>query len=86
MQQLTDFAFTTFQRLLCDDDYSIFETKEETHLSTPEIIKNYRFELVKVIESTGKTKNIKTQVHFKHTKFKCTKGKLKAKMVECSTF
>ncbi len=65
---------------------AIFETKEETHLSTPEIIKNYRFELVKVIESTGKTKNIKTQVHFKHTKFKCTKGKLKAKMVECSTF
>lgn len=29
MRQLNDFSFNTFQKLLCDDDYSIFIDKEE---------------------------------------------------------
>jgi hypothetical protein len=66
---------------------AVFETTPAPSINPPEIIKNYRFELVKIIESTGKTRNIKTHVKFKHTKFKCnTKGKVKGKMVECATF
>ncbi len=52
------------------------------------IIKNYRFELVKVIESTGKTHKISTKTHFNNKKFKCHKKKNhKGSIVDaCTTF
>lgn len=54
--------------------------------STGEIIKNYRFELVKVIMSTGNTKKIKTNLKFKHKKFKCGKKTSNMDAVKCFTF
>ena len=42
-----------------------------------ELIKNYRFELVKVIETTGNNRNITTKVHFKKKKFKCKRNNSK---------
>lgn len=52
-----------------------------------ELINKYRFELVKVIESTGKNRKINTHVHFKNKKFKCTKPKDKlTRFDKCETF
>lgn len=66
-----------------------FEPKKETPAETPpELIKKYRFELVKVITATGNARHIKTQGSFKHTKFKCShkKGKKGDKTSACYTF
>ena len=61
-----------------------FEPKDlQPPLTTVKIINHYRFELVKVIESTGKSHNIKTKTHFKHKKFKCHK---KGVLDACTTF
>lgn len=59
-----------------------------TETKPDQIIKKYRFELVKVIESIGKTHNIKIKTNFKHKKFKCSKKKsFGSKIVDaCSTF
>ncbi len=66
---------------------AVFESpKTDIVTPPPQLIKKYRFELVKIIESSGKTRNIKTKVHFKHKKFKCKKGEVKAKIIECATF
>lgn len=68
---------------------AVFESKDSTETPKPDqIIKNYRFELVKVIESVGKTRNIKTKVHFKHKKFKCKKSNKTGKKIldACTTF
>ena len=54
---------------------AIFEREENPPVKPPDLIKNYRFELVKVIETTGKSRGIKSKVKFKHKKFKCNKGK-----------
>lgn len=64
-------------------------TDSDSTVTKPDqIIKNYRFELVKIIESTGKTHKIKASANFKHKKFKCSKKKgLGGKIVDaCSTF
>ena len=51
------------------------------------VIKNYRFELVKVIESTGKTHKIKSKTTFHHKKYKCSKKKIGGRIVDaCTTF
>jgi len=52
------------------------------------IIKHYRFELVKVIAATGKAHSISTGTNFKHKKFKCSKKKgIGGKIVDaCTTF
>ena len=64
-----------------------FETPLSEDDKPDEIIKNYRFELVKIIESTGKTQNIKTKTNFKHKKFTCKKVKYKDLVdTVCSTF
>lgn len=54
----------------------------------PTVIKNYRFELVKVIESTGKTRKITTKAHFGNKKFKCSKKKHRSGRIvdACTTF
>lgn len=48
------------------------------------VVKNYRFELVKVISSTGKTRKIKTSTHFKQKKYKCKRPKGKHAPIKCS--
>jgi len=68
-----------------------FDSTDTTTTPTPDqVIKNYRFELVKVIESTGKTHKISTTTHFKHKKFKCFKKKHHGGHIvivdACSTF
>jgi len=67
-----------------------FENPDSTKgdVDVPKIIQSYRFELVKVIESTGKTHKITTKTHFKNKKFKCSKKKgLGGKIVDaCETF
>lgn len=64
-----------------------FETQSEEPQTVDKVIQNYRFELVKVIESTGKTAKIKTGAHFKHKKFKCHKKKHGKTIVDaCTTF
>lgn len=52
------------------------------------IIQNYRFELVKVIDNAGKTRKITTKTHFKHKEFKCKKQKKHGKINvdACTTF
>lgn len=52
----------------------------------PTVIKNYRFELVKVIESTGKTHKISTSTHFNNKKFKCKKSVKEIVKQTCETF
>lgn len=64
-----------------------FESKSEEPKSVDKVIQNYRFELVKVIESTGKTHKIKSKTTFHHKKFKCSKKKLGGRIVDaCTTF
>lgn len=47
-----------------------FEQQDTTQKPKPEeIIKSYRYELVKVIEMKGKSHHIHTKVHFAHKKF-----------------
>jgi outer membrane protein OmpA-like peptidoglycan-associated protein len=52
----------------------------------PSFIKHYRFELVKVIENSGKTLKRKTGkvVDFPHKKYKCKKPKGKHAPIKCS--
>lgn len=66
----------------------LFESKVVDKQEPPaNIIKNYRFELVKVIESIGKTQDISSKTHFKNKKIKCNRSKGKTpKSVSCSTF
>jgi flagellar motor protein MotB len=64
-----------------------FESKADTTTTPDKVIANYRFELVKVIESTGKTAKIKTKTKFKHKKFKCHKAKKgKIDVSKCTTW
>jgi outer membrane protein OmpA-like peptidoglycan-associated protein len=64
-----------------------FETQSDEPQTVDKVIQNYRFELVKVIESTGKTAKIKTKTNFKHKNFKCHKKKRGGRVVDaCSTF
>ena len=64
-----------------------FETQAAEPESVDKVIQKYRFELVKVIESSGKTHKIKTKTHFKHKKFKCKKAKGgKIRVADCATF
>lgn len=64
-----------------------FEAPEDKPAEdAPTLIKNYRFELVKVIESTGKTTKINTKVHFKQKKFKCKTKHGKNNVAKCATF
>lgn len=65
-----------------------FEAKDTAQTTPPaDLIKHYRFELVKVIMSNGKTKHIKTNVSFKHKKFKCKKKSIGGRIVDaCETF
>ena len=51
-----------------------------------EVIKKYRFDLVKVIEETGSSRNISTKPHFDHKKWKCPKIKGHTKGIQCATF
>lgn len=66
----------------------VFESSDTTTTQEklPEFIKNYRFELVKVIESSGKTRKITTKSTFKNKKWKCQKSKGSNKGVKCATF
>jgi outer membrane protein OmpA-like peptidoglycan-associated protein len=62
-----------------------FETKPEkdpTDITT--VVHKYRFELVKVTESTGKARKIKTSTHFKQKKFKCKRPKGDHSPIKCS--
>jgi hypothetical protein len=52
----------------------------------PEIIKKYRGELIKVINTAGKTRSIDSRVIFNHKKWKCPKAKGSDKGVKCTTF
>lgn len=63
-------------------------TDSDSTVTKPDqIIKHYRFELVKVIESTGNARKIKTKTNFKHKKFKCKKtGHGKTIVDACTTF
>lgn len=65
-----------------------FESKPEANVTPDKYISSYRFELVKVIESTGKTHKITTKTHFKQKKFKCSKKKHRGgKSIDsCATF
>lgn len=64
-----------------------FESKSTETTTVDQVIKNYRFELVKVIESTGKTHKIHSKTTFHHKKFKCSKKKLGGRIVDaCTTF
>ena len=64
-----------------------FESKADSSTTPDKVIANYRFELVKVIESTGKTAKIKNKTTFKHKKFKCHKAKKgKIDVSKCSTW
>jgi flagellar motor protein MotB len=56
--------------------------KDPTDITT--IVNKYRFELVKVTESTGKTRKIKTSTHFKQKKFKCKRPKGDHSPIKCS--
>jgi len=64
-----------------------FEQQDTTQKPKPEeIIKNYRYELVKVIETKGKASKIHTKVHFAHKKFTCKPHKSGKFVVDkCST-
>lgn len=56
-------------------------------VSTLDVIKKYRFELVKVVELTGKAHKINTKINFKHRSFKCKKIRLgKINVSKCATF
>ena len=53
-------------------------------ITPPEYIKKYRFELVKVVETSGKTRYIASSVHFKQKKFKCKRPKGDHSPIKCS--
>jgi flagellar motor protein MotB len=53
-------------------------------IDVPKIVQSYRFELVKITESTGKTHKIKTSTHFKQKKFKCKRPKGDHSPIKCS--
>lgn len=62
-----------------------FETQpEKDPKDITTVVHKYRFELVKVIESTGKTRKIKTTTHFKQKKFKCKRPKGDHSPIKCS--
>lgn len=63
-----------------------YENKDTTQTPPVDVIKHYRFELVKVVMETGKKHKIKTNVSFKHSKFKCKKNKTANGGVDCFTF
>lgn len=64
-----------------------FESKPESEKDSIEsAIKNYRFELVKVIMESGKKHKIKVTPRFHHKKFKCRKSKGQKGAVQCATF
>lgn len=67
---------------------AVFESTDTTQTQPPaDVIKKYRFELVKVIMTNGNTKKIKTNVSFKHKKFKCKKKSAGGRIVDaCETF
>lgn len=54
------------------------------NVDIPKLVQNYRFELVKVTEYTGKTRKIKTTTHFKKKTFKCKRPKGKHSPIKCS--
>ena len=50
-------------------------------------VKKYRYDLVKVIINTGKSKKIRSRTHFKKKKFKCKKINIKGQVKQaCETF
>jgi len=66
---------------------AVFESKDTNNTKPEEVIKNYRFEVVKVIESTAKTHKVSNHTHFVNKKFKCKKGKKLHHVVNaCTTF
>jgi flagellar motor protein MotB len=66
---------------------AIFEAQATDVESVDNIIKNYRFELVKVIELSGKIHKIRTIPFFASGRFKCTKKKLgDISPIQCETF
>ena len=54
------------------------------NVDVPKLVQHYRFELVKVTESTGTVRKIKTSTHFKQKKFKCKKPKGDHSPIKCS--
>lgn len=59
-----------------------------TQDTPPSFIKHYRFEVVKVIESSSKSHKITSKVHFWNKKFKCSKKKHRGGRIvdACTTF
>lgn len=65
---------------------AVFDNKNIGETNTPKFITHYRFELVKVIESTGKARKISTKTHFEHKKWKCSNTNGHRTSVKCTTF
>jgi flagellar motor protein MotB len=67
-----------------------FDTQDTTNTKTTpdQVIKHYRFELVKVIEASTKTHHVKSKITFGHKKFRCKKnGGVGKRIVDaCTTF
>lgn len=65
---------------------AVFE-KTDTTETAPQIIKKYRYEVVKVVANVGEAKKIKSHGSFKQKKFKCNKTSVKDKVTQaCETF
>ena len=66
---------------------AVFEDSSTTHnLPTPEVINNYRVELVKVIDSSGSGRKIRTKTKFPNKQWKCKKKTNNTKSGDCYTF
>ncbi len=65
---------------------AVFENAETTD-TPPQIIKKYRYEVVKVVANGGEARKIKSKGSFKQKKFKCKKVNIKEKVTQaCETF
>lgn len=65
---------------------AVFESAGATD-TPPQIIKHYRYEVVKVIANTGEAKKINSHGSFKQKQFKCNKVKVKDVVTQaCETF
>lgn len=66
---------------------AVFEHKAPAGETPPNVIKKYRYEIVKVIASTGEAKKIDAHGHFNNRQFKCKKVNIKDTVKQaCETF
>lgn len=66
---------------------AVFEQNAPAGETAPQIIKKYRYEIVKVVASTGEAKKIDAHAHFNQRQFKCKKINVKDTVKQaCETF